>query len=463
MSNKMNKEALLDRKGERGAALLTTLLVAILLLSAGMALVTTTSLSTTHAIDSTAEMQAYAAAEAGLEATLNVLRGNVAPDPSLGTTGMSFRNAAHPLKANKASDPWTTASRLSGWLNYSYQSASDANDWRVPICLNPLPEPDDPLAGPYAECDTPYAPNTGLAFKILIIDPDDPGAFEARQINNETYRPTRLIIQSHGYGPKGAIKRLEMVVKFGAFDFTPPASITLPGGPGIDVNLGTSAASEFFGDDLAVPPQSPIPPIAVASGNVATAQTVIDGMEDDQVSPNTAGTLNSSNTPNFLQSAQAARDFVAERREEASTSGRLFPTKDEADASEAGMGTTTNPVLTFIDNYGGDPVVLGPNHQGSGLLIVTGMLETNGTTDFEGVILVMGEGRMERNGGGEGLLRGAIVVAKFNPNGIEEELGPPALVIDGGGTSKISFDSLWVRKAMEVSGLRVIGIREYHL
>ena len=450
MSNKMNKDALLmNRKGERGAALLTTLLVAILLLSAGMALVTTTSLSTTNAIDSTAEMQAYAGAEAGLEAVLNVLRGNVAPDASLGAIGMNFRNAANPATANKVGDPWATGefrtSRLSGWLNYSYQNAA-GDDWRVPITGS-------------------YAPNTGIAFKIWIIDPDDLGPIATRKITTDVnYRPTRLIIQSHGYGPKGAIKRLEMVVKFGAFDFTPPASITLPGGPGIDLDLGDSADSEFSGNDLGTPPQSAIPALAVDGDNTASAQTVIDGMhDDDQVSPNTAGTLNSSNTPTFLQSAQAARDFLAERREEASTSGRLFATKDEAEDSEAGLGTTTNPVLTFIDNYGGDPVVLGPNHQGSGLLIVTGALDTDGTTDFEGVILVMGEGRLTRDGGGEGLLRGAIVVARFDPNGIEEELGPPSLVIDGGGTSKISFDSLWVRKALDVSGLRVVGIREYHL
>ncbi|HYJ85208.1 MAG TPA: hypothetical protein VEW46_04070 [Pyrinomonadaceae bacterium] len=449
MSNKINKDALLmNRKGERGAALLTTLLVAILLLSAGMALVTTTSLSTTNAIDSTAEMQAYSGAEAGLEAVLNVLRGNVAPNASLGAIGINFRNAANPATANTATDPWaigaSATSRLSGWLNYSYKNAA-GDDWRVPITSS-------------------YAPNTGIAFKIWIIDPDDLGPILTRKITTDiNYRPTRLIIQSHGYGPKGAIKRLEMVVKFGAFDFTPPASITLPGGPGIDLNLGDSGDSEFSGNDLGTPPQTAIPPIAVASDNVATTQTVIDGMEDDQVSPNTAGTLTESNTPTFLQSAQAARDFLAERREEARTSGRLFATKGEAEDSEGGLGTTTNPVLTFIDNYGGDPVVLGPNHQGSGMLIVTGVLETDGTTDFEGLILVMGEGRLERDGGGDGLLRGAIVVAKFDPNGIEDEFGPPALVIDGGGTSKISFDSLWVRKAMEVSGLRVIGIREYHL
>jgi hypothetical protein len=379
---------------------------------------------------------------------LNVLRGNVAPDASLGTIGMNFRNAADPATANKVADPLATGefrtSRLSGWLNYSYQNAA-GDDWRVPIT-------------------DAYAPNTGIAFKIWIIDPDDLGPIATRKITtDDNYRPTRLIIQSHGYGPKGAIKRLEMVVKFGAFDFTPPASITLPGGPGVNLDLGNSADSEFSGNDLADPPESAIPALAVDADNTASAQTVIDGMEDDQVSPNTAGTLTTSNTPDFLQSAEAARVFLAERREEASTSGRLFATKAEAEEAPGGLGTTTNPKLTFIDNYGGEPVDLGANHQGSGLLIVTGVLLTHGNTIFEGVILVMGAGRLEREGGGEGLLCGAIVVAKFDPNGIEEELGPPALVIDGGGESTISFDSVWVRKALDVSGLRVVGIREYHL
>ncbi len=44
-----------DRKGERGAALLTTLLISMLVLAAGMALVTSTSLSSTTSIDATAE------------------------------------------------------------------------------------------------------------------------------------------------------------------------------------------------------------------------------------------------------------------------------------------------------------------------------------------------------------------------------------------------------------------------
>ena len=446
--NSANGSRRVKREDERGAALITMLLVSLLLLGAGLALVTSTSLSTTTSIDATAEMQAYSAAEAGLESTLNVLRGNVAPDTSLGTTKMNFRTAANPATANKASDPWATgtsaAARLSGWLNYSYSNSAVTNDWRVPLT-------------------TSYAPATGIAFKLLISDPDDPGPIATRQITtNSNYEPSQLLIQAEGYGPKGAVKRLEMIVKRSAFDFVPPAAVTLPGGPGLGMNLGSSASDSYSGNDMGAPPGSSLPFVAVDPGNVGTAQSVIDGLHDDsQVSPHNAGSLNSSNTPSFVQSASAARTFLANMRALASSSGRLFSTKADAVAA-GGLGTTTSPKFTFIDNYGGDPVDLGSNHQGSGLLIVTGELDTNGNTDFEGVILVLGAGKLVRSGGGNGVIRGAIVVAQFDPNGTDDTLGRPVFSISGGGTSKVGLDRMWVRKALDASGFRVLGMREYH-
>ncbi len=439
----------IERANERGAALLTMLLVSILLLSAGLALVTATSVSTTSTIDTTAEMQAYAGAEAGLEAALNVLRGHIAPDASLGTTRMNFRNAANPATSNKTSDPWATGatavSRLSGWLNYSYQNPSVENDWRVPLTDS-------------------YAPTTGIAFRISITDPDDSGPIAARQITTDpNYQPSRLIIQSEGYGPKGSVKRLEMVIRRSAFDFDPPAAITLPGGPGIDVSLGDSAEVDFSGVDLGNPPEAPLPAVSVESGNVGTVQTVIDGMhEDAQVSPSVPGTLNADNTPSFVQSGDAARTFLNEMREFAVESNRLF--SDKAGADEAGgLGTPASPRFTFIDNYNGAPVDLGANHQGSGILIVTGELITQGTTDFQGIILVLGRGKMDRNGGGAGLLQGAILVAKFDPYGAAgDPIGAPWFKVDGGGNSTIAYDSVWVRRGMDLTGFRVLGVREYN-
>lgn len=449
MQSVTNRELLsMKRANERGAALLTMLLVSILLLSAGLALVTATSVSTTSTIDTTAEMQAYAGAEAGLEATLNVLRGNIAPDASLGTTKMNFRNAANPATSNKTSDPWATGSsatsRLSGWLNYSYQNPDVTDDWRVPLT-------------------DAYAPSTGIAFRVFITDPDDPGPIAARQITtNASYQPTRLIIQSEGYGPKGAVKRLEMIIQRAGFDFDPPAPVTLVGGPGMDFDLGTSSEVEYSGVDLGVPPEDALPAFAVDPDNIGTVETVVSHLDEEQVLPVGAGELNDDNTPSFVKDGDAAREFLAEMRAFAEESNRLFPDKDAADDA-GGLGTSTSPRFTFIDNYDGDPVSLGPNLQGAGLLIVTGELITLGTTDFQGIIFVLGRGKMDRNGGGEGLLQGAILVAKFDPNGAPgDPIGAPYFKVDGGGNSTIAFDSVWVRRGLDLTGFRVLGVREYN-
>src|SRR6185295_15794979 len=42
-------------------------------------------------------------------------------------------------------------------------------------------------------------------------------------------QPRRILVRSTGYGPKGAIKRLEMVLNQSAFDFEAPAVLTMRG------------------------------------------------------------------------------------------------------------------------------------------------------------------------------------------------------------------------------------------
>src|SRR5687767_16038847 len=86
-------------KGERGAALVTMLLVTVLMLGAGGALIMTTAMSSTTAIGSTAEMQAYYVAESGMQSALNVLRGHAKPLVT-GTDRMSFRTAIIPDISN---------------------------------------------------------------------------------------------------------------------------------------------------------------------------------------------------------------------------------------------------------------------------------------------------------------------------------------------------------------------------
>ena len=105
-----------SRSSERGAALVTMLLFSILLLGAGGALITTTMMSANNSVGSTAEMQAYYVAEAGMQNALNVLRGNSQPLVT-STDRMSFRAAVVPSIANGPGN--SGALRFAGWLPYN--------------------------------------------------------------------------------------------------------------------------------------------------------------------------------------------------------------------------------------------------------------------------------------------------------------------------------------------------------
>ena len=397
-----------QRKGERGAALVTVLLISTLLLTAGGALLMSTGMSANNAFDSTAEMQAYYAAESGMQATLVVFR-NVTPK-------LTFVNAATPSKSNASGDAATTAgiARLSNWLTY----ASTAENSSVTV----------------GNC----------AYTVSITDPD----------NTSPVNPSRLVITVTGYGPRAAVKELTAIVTAGLFNFVPPATITIRGsddGTAMTFAIGTSNAKKYSGYDNASPSASPLPAFAVNAADVLTANTVINNSKPNTVSPtlpNSVGQLTSSNTPFFLTSADNARALLNELQASAVSSGRYFTTQP------ANLGTASEPIFTFVD---GD-VSLGPGYQGAGLLVVTGTLSTNGNTSFEGLILALGGGTVNRSGGGNGDIMGGMIIAKFDRSN-----GPfqvPTFDTNGGGNSTFQFDSVAVQNALATPALRVLGIVE---
>jgi hypothetical protein len=159
------------RKNERGAALVTVLMISFLLLVAVGALLLETSMNTANVTDATAEEQAYYAAESGIQTTLNVLRGNTFPnpliDPSKDKTDPA--NKIDYFKAirlctsnicdcsNPPSSSCGTDARLSRWLTY------DTTDTDRVTLLGSVPS-GTPL---------PYSRKTGYAYKIRLENPDN--------------------------------------------------------------------------------------------------------------------------------------------------------------------------------------------------------------------------------------------------------------------------------------------------
>jgi hypothetical protein len=84
------------------------------------------------------------------------------------------------------------------------------------------------------------------------------------------------------------------------------------------------------------------------------------------------------------------------------------------------VGCTEPQILTMQDIFFVDgDINLGPGYIGSGVLVVTGELTLHGSSTWTGIVLAIGEGKMRRVGGGNGVISGTSVVANISgPNGI---------------------------------------------
>src|SRR2546428_6404252 len=123
-------------------------------------------------------------------------------------------------------------------------------------------------------------------------------------------------------------------------------------------------------------------------------------------------------------------------------------------------GGSGNPTgFTFVK---GDYVM--GSGSGSGLLIVTGELTTNGSTDFNGLVLVLGTGAVNRNGGGGGAFYGATFVASVDwpaQSPALTDFGAPFFNFNGAGNATMQYDSSAVANAVGLLPAPVLGVCEY--
>ena len=414
------------RAGERGAALITAVLLSLLLLAAGGILILTSTMTGITARDSTAEMQAYYAAEAGVARTLEVLRGNVESSPA--GTRASFRNVVC------TPNLWTTTSGAT--INVTAEGST--------------------------------------RFQVTsILDPDNQDSAAMCAIVPATnYKPDRLRIRVTGLGPRDSRKNMEIVVNRYTLEYDVKSVLTAPNESGTPISfaLGGSNVTTTSGVDASGTGGS-VAAVAVSNQDYNRTNNVIDGCEPDgsncgngpNVTPGDPMVLDNSNTPTFLQSVANARAFLygsEGMKQAAINQGRYFNSGAAALASTAGIGAS-NPdgVFTFVD---GD-LTLGPgNPTGQGTLIVTGRLTLDGNFNFNGVIMVLGTGEVYRSGGGHGNIYGAMFVAKFPTVGLDtDQFGAPVFDTSGGGTSNIQYSTDAIDKAKSVGGHAVKGIREY--
>lgn len=103
-------------------------------------------------------------------------------------------------------------------------------------------------------------------------------------------------------------------------------------------------------------------------------------------------------------------------------------------------GTPAAPQITYIN---GDVNLTG----GAGVLVVTGTLNISGAMQWDGLILVIGQGVVTIGGGGAGEIFGQVFIAKTNssvsPYPQLATLGSPSFSWSGGGKATINYNSCW--------------------
>ena len=118
-----------NRAGEKGAALVTALMMSALLLTGCIALLAGASLNTANVTDAVAEQQAYNAAESGIQTAINVLRRNTVPSVLIDNTKpathqnnkIDYARAVDTETSNLPTDPSSDA-RLSRWMRKSWKA-----------------------------------------------------------------------------------------------------------------------------------------------------------------------------------------------------------------------------------------------------------------------------------------------------------------------------------------------------
>ena len=402
------------RDNERGAALVTALLVAMLMLAAGGALIATTGMTVSNAVDATAEVQAYYAADAGLQAALNVIRRNKRASDN--TTDADFHN----LACAGTGACTNTGNNMSLWLPY------DGTLGQVKLNDQPL-----------------------ITYEVTVRDPSkaDTDTLAA------DYQPRYLKVRSVGRGPKGSTKVLEMMVDRFKFAYEAPAPLVLreakDGSPHVSLTPGAGQPNVYSGTDLANPSVT-LPAIGVGvtsfggttDFDVATTQT---GSENLTGGVGAVGTVTTP-WPSVVSDAVTTHQEVAAFRQFAQSNG--MPTTCPAN-NYALEG------FTFID---GD-CTLGPNNSGSGFLIITGTLTMSGSFNFSGLVFVLGTGQVVRSGGGGGDIEGGILAANYTGTG-SNGFGQVVFDTSGGGNSGIKYNSKAIENALAQFGPRARGVLE---
>src|SRR5712671_955550 len=154
-------------------------------------------------------------------------------------------------------------------------------------------------------------------------------------------------------------------------------------------------------------------------------------------------------------------------QQKAATNGTTYG--NDPSVGSLNLGSAAVPSFNYV---AGD-LTLNGSHDGYGVLVVTGTLHFGGNFTWHGVVLAVGDGNMEFNGGGNGQILGTALVAKIWDNHTSQNMlstnGSPTFTWQGGGGNGVLYDHCWATNMMNqvpyvpppsAKPLRILSLRQ---
>jgi Tfp pilus assembly protein PilX len=281
--------------------------------------------------------------------------------------------------------------------------------------------------------------------------------------------------------PSGTRRMIQQEVSEQKFPFTAPGALTMLDSLPNNASFsgGSSAQWGSNGNDAAGCGQPAGPTnvhgIAVADGTVGPPLTgdllnVDNGLKrpanitgSGGNLPDGANVVNVSSTgdntlPMSMQSVSNLQDLVSQVKAAVTQPALNCPPSSGGCSGLANPGTQANPQIIYVN---GDLTITG-NLTGYGVLVVTGTLTMKGTPQWNGIVLVVGQGNLQTSGTTS--YNGAVVVAKTvdasgNPL---PTFGAPTISVNGGGHGGIQYSSGCVNMALKNFNVtfQTVAVRE---
>jgi hypothetical protein len=265
--------------------------------------------------------------------------------------------------------------------------------------------------------------------------------------------PVRLVVRSTGFGPFGAKKELEAIIRKDIPNLSASNAATSMVGPsacpaeyptclGFAFSAGTSSGITYSGGNCSTGPC--VPSFGLTDPNNLTTVNNYRLPNGNPMAASPPPELMTGGLPTWQQSPAAMDAFIDDMRAMAQGSDRYFVSSNGTTpvvVPDNPGNFTSGTGITFCE---GSCQVGG---SGGGFLIVTGKLTNTGDFSFRGLIVVVGEEGWLRNGGGNGQVIGNVVIAPYNrrnyiPESHTTSFLPPRYQITGGGSSDILYGDI---------------------